>query len=245
MKRDTPNQVEFLPDLQPRRWTLDPKLEVVPVSLLIGKGVSALEVAVAQAARLPNRSAQIDIWKARRAGRAAPLLLVILCSGKASLIGATGESPPVYADMDIGQVERLCREALSQPDRHSALHFLSRTLPTLGTALPGLTNEGLLALHELEHGVPQRSDWVDARRKSLAASNKRSDEMLSALGFKVEHLDNLTNLLRSGDKSVALAVMLRESETAESGNPRFNSLSPISYALKKADDENLNLAILN
>ena len=59
--------------------------------------------------------------------------------------------------------------------------------------------------------------------------------------LRVEHLDNLTSLLRSGDQRVALAVMLRESESAEAGSARFNSLSPISYALKKADDENLSL----
>ena len=244
MKRDTPNNINFLPEILSRSWSLDTKYGVHPISLFIGQGTSALEVAVAQAARLPNRLALIEIWKARKAGRAAPLLLVVLYPGKASVIGATGETPPVYVDMDVGQIERLCREVLSQPDRHSALLLLSQALPTLETALPGLTNEGLLALHELEHGVPARSDWNDARHKAKAAATKRSDEMLGALGFKVQRLDNLTSLLRSGERSVALAVMLRESETAEAGIARFNSLSPISYALKKADDENLNWVIL-
>ena len=67
-----------------------------------------------------------------------------------------------------GQVERLCREALAQPDRHAALRLLSQALPSLETALPGLTNEGLLALHELEHGVPEPSGtgpMPNARRR--------------------------------------------------------------------------------
>ena len=244
MKRETPFHVEFLSEKVPRSWSVDTKYSIHPIALFVGQGTSALEVAVAQANRLPKRSTMLEIWKTRKAGRAAPLLLVVLYAGKASIVGATGEQPPVYFDMDVEQVERLCREVLSQPDRHSALHFLSQALPTLETAIPGLTNEGLLALHELEHGVPKRSDWIDARRKSQAASNKHDENMLSALGFKVESLDNLTNLLRSGDKRVALAVMLRESETAESGTVRFNNLSPISYALKKADDENLDWVIL-
>ena len=244
MKKETPFHVEFLSEKVPRSWSVDTKSSIHPIALFVGQGTSALEVAVAQANRLPKRSAMLEIWKTRKAGRAAPLLLVVLYAGKASIVGATGEQPPVYFDMDVEQVERLCREVLSQPDRHSALHFLSQALPTLETAIPGLTNEGLLALHELEHGVPKRSDWIDARRKSQAASNKHDENMLSALGFKVESLDNLTNLLRGGDKRVALAVMLRESETAESGTVRFNNLSPISYALKKADDENLGWVIL-
>ena len=244
MNREMSNYVEFLPEILSRPWSLDTKFGVDPIALFIGQGTSALEVAVAQANRFPRRSVQLEVWKTRKAGRAAPLLLVVLYPGKASIVGATGETPPVYVDMDIGQVERLCREVLIQPDRHSALHFLSQALPTLETALPGLTNEGLLAIHELEQGVPKRSDWNAARYKSQAVSNKRDDDMLSTLGFKVEPLDNLTNLLRSGERSVALAVMLRESETAESGTARFNNLSPISYALKKADDENLNWVIL-
>ena len=244
MNKDTLNSEKFLSEILSRSWSLDTKFGVRPIHLYVGQGDSALEVAVGQVTHLPNRSALFEAWKARKAGRAAPLLLVILYSGKASIVGATGEKPPIYGDMDVSQVERLCREALRQPDRHSALHFLSQALPTLETTLPGLTNEGLLALHELEQGVPNRSDWTDAGRKAQTASNKRSNAMLGALGFKIERLDNLTNILRSEAKRVALAVVLHENETAETGNTRFNSLSPISYALKKADDEDLRWVIL-
>ena len=238
------DKVEFLSDILSRRWLPDGKSALQSVGLFIGQGTNGLEVAVAQASQAPARSALVEIWKARKGRRAAPLLLVVLKADRASLTGATGEVPPVYEDMDAGQVERLCREALGQPDRHAALRLLSQALPSLETALPGLTNEGLLALHELEHGVPKRGDWAEAKRKAHAALSKRDGELLGALGFQVEHLDNLTSLLRSGDQRTALAVMLRETESAEAGSARFNSLSPISYALKKADDENLSWVIL-
>ena len=238
------DEVEFLSDLLSRPWSPDAKSGLQPVGLFIGQEANALEVAVAQAAQAPVRSALVEIWKARKGRRAAPLLLVVLQANSASITGATGEVPPVYEDMDIGQVERLCREALAQPDRHAALRLLSQALPSLETALPGLTNEGLLALHELEHGVPKRGDWVEAKRKAHAALNKRDRDLLSALGFQIEDLDNLTCLLRSKDRRAALAVMLRENESAEAGSARFNSLSPISYALKKADDENLPYVVL-
>ena len=66
-----------------------------------------------------------------------------------------------------------------------------------------------------------------------------------ALGYEVEKLDNLTSLLRSGDgRRTALAVMLREGESAEAGTARFNNLSPVSYALSKAHTENLVWVIL-
>ena len=238
------SEAEFLPDLLSRPWSPDSAHGLQPVGLYIGKGSNAIEVAVAQASRPSARAILIASWKARKGRRAAPVLLVVLHSGKAALCGASGESPPVYTDMDMGQVERLCREVLAQPDRHAALRLLSQALPSLETALPGLNNEGLLALHELERGVPKRPDWAEAGRKAARVLSKRDGELLNALGFSVEPLDNLTSLLRSGERRTALAVMLRESESAEAGSARFNSLSPISYALKKADDENLSWVIL-
>ena len=238
------NEVEFLSDILSRPWSPDGKSGLQPAGLFVGQGASALEVAVAQTSDASTRSKLVEIWKARKGRRAAPLLLIVLHSGGASITGATGEVPPVYENMDVGQVERLCREALAQPDRHAALRLLSQALPSLETALPGLTNEGLLALHELEHGVPKRGDWAEAKSKARSALNRHDGDLLGALGFRVERLDNLTSLLRSGDQRAALAVMLHETESAEAGSDRFNSLSPISYALKKADDENLPWVIL-
>lgn len=199
---------------------------------------------MARTGAAPNRTALLDCWKARRAGRAAPVLLVVLHPGGAGLCGASGEEPPVYPRVDDGQVERLCREVLDQPDRHAALRFLAQALPSLETALSGLNNEGLVALHELQHGAPRRADWEEARRKAAAALGRRDRDLLSALGFQVERLDNLTELLRSGDRRTALAVMLRETESPEAGTARFNSLSPVSYALAKADAENLSWVVL-
>ena len=234
----------FLADLLARPWTPDTRSGLRAAGLYVGQGTPAVEVAVATASSTPPRAVLVAAWKARKGRRAAPLLLVVLSSGKATLCGASGESPPVYTDLDPGQVERLCREVLAQPDRHAALRLLSQALPSLETALPGLNNEGLLALHELEAGVPRRPDWADASRKAEAALGKRDRDLLNALGFSIEPLDNLTSLLRSGQRRTALAVMLRDSESAEAGSPRFNSLSPISYAFKKADDENLSWVAL-
>ncbi len=62
---------------------------------------------------------------------------------------------------------------------------------------------------------------------------------MESLGFKVERLDNHTSLLRDGNRRTALAVMLIDQETPEGESLRFNSLSPVSYALRKADEEEL------
>lgn len=234
----------FLEDLMPRPWTPEAKHGFQAAGLFVGRGANAIEVAVARAGAAPTRAMLLDCWKARRAGRAAPVLLVVLHPDGAGLCGASGEEPPVYPRIDNGLVERLCREALDQPDRHAALRLVAQALPSLETALPGLNNAGLVALHELQHGAPRRTDWEEAKRKAAAALGRRDRDLLSALGFQVERLDNLTELLRSGDRRTALAIVLRETESPEGGTARFNSLSPVSYALAKADAENLSWVVL-
>ena len=235
---------QFLSDLPARRWLPPAQHGFRPAGLFLGPGAHGLEVAAARSANAPTRSSVLECWKTRKGGRAAPVLLVVLHPGGAALCGAAGETPPVHQELDPGQVERLCRETLAQPDRHAALRFLSQALPSLETALPGLNNEGLLALHELQHGAPARADWPEAKRRAGRVLGTRDRDLLRALGFRIEHLDNLTSLLRSGDRSTALAVMLRDTESPEAGTDRFNGLSPISYGLKKADDENLPWVVL-
>ncbi|MBF2755896.1 MAG: hypothetical protein ISN29_11665 [Gammaproteobacteria bacterium AqS3] len=59
------------------------------------------------------------------------------------------------------------------------------------------------------------------------------------MGFTSQRLDNLTQLLLHKQERTALAVLLNESEIPEVGSGRFNNLSPVSYALTKADKERL------
>jgi hypothetical protein len=209
------------------------------VGLALGLGPSALEVLIAACATDPNPAALRSAWRARNAGRAAPLLLVALHGQKASLCGPTGDDPPAYVALDRGQVERICQEALEQPDRHAALRALRDVLPSLESDLAGLRNEGFLATHELRSGARQRRDWEEAGRKARAALCKRGSELLSALGFGIEPCDSVTSILRAGDRKVAVAVLLTADESPELAGPRFSDLSPITYALDVATRENL------
>lgn len=229
----------FLEGLQKRRVTLEGASGLTPMGLWLGQGSLGLEVVVAEAERRVADADVRKVWRARLGGRAAPLLLVALGKDDASVCGPSGDEPPVHAGLDRKQVERVCREALEMPDRHAALRYLSQTLPSLETALPGIRNEGLLASHELAVGVRRRYDWESGRTKAAQALGRGGEKLLSALGFSLEKHDGLTWTLRSKDRKTALAVMLDQSESAEAGNQRFAGLSPITYALTVADRENL------
>ena len=78
----------------------------------------------------------------------------------------------------------------------------------------------------------------------LKLLGRSGDDLISALGFKSRRLDNLTDLLIDDDKRTALAVLLREDEVPEVGTARFNNVSPVSYAITKADNENLPWVLL-
>jgi hypothetical protein len=60
--------------------------------------------------------------------------------------------------VERGQAERICREALEKPDRHTALRWLRDALPSMDSQLPGLRNEGFLATHESAVGARLLSD---------------------------------------------------------------------------------------
>ena len=218
-----------------------------PIGIAYGNGSRLqLEVIYSESDSSPKASRLKTAWKQRQEGRGVPLLIVVLYDGKAALAGPAGEDPPVYMDLDCGQVERICEEALEQPNRQAALRTLRDSLGAIGEdGLPGLRNEGFLASHELAKGVPSRVDWAEANARAQQVVASKGGELLSALGYSVEPLDNITNILRASDQKKAVAVLLSDHETPEAGSERIpGNLSPVSYALARADEENLDWVIL-
>ena len=116
-----------------------------------------LEVLYSEHDRTPSPTQLRSAWKTRQDRRGVPLLVVVLHAEKAHVCGPSGEDPTVYPNLDAGQVERICQEALEQPSRQAALRSLRDSLGALEEdGLPGLRNEGFLASHELTAGVPTR-----------------------------------------------------------------------------------------
>lgn len=214
------------------------------VGLALGKGNTPLEIVVAHSARVPTKSDLTRTWLARRGNRATPVLLATLHDGKVSLCGPKGEKPACHLGLDAAQAERLCREALNQPDHHAAVRLLTELLPSLDSELPGISNEGLFATHELRNGAPELDGWMQAGERARGLLDRRDHALLEGLGFAIEQRDNLTSILRAGPRKRAVAVLLRPGEAPEQELARFNQMSPVSYALSKADEENLPWVLL-
>ena len=212
--------------------------------LFLGKGKQGLEICVFKSQKKQTSNFIQNIYKKRRKGRAAPVLIVLINNQNISLCGTNGDQPQIYEVKDFNQVERLCISALNKPDRNSAINFLKDAIPSLETKLPGIHNEGFLSMHELEFGLKSRKDWDEALAKGKPIIKSRDHNILINLGFKTKRLDNLTELLISNEQKTGIAILLREDEMPNIGTSRFNNISPITYALNKADYESLSWVII-
>jgi hypothetical protein len=235
----------FLSGRTPRSVRLGEPASSGRADLHLGSGgAPQLEVLVARATEKPRSERVRAAWKSYHGHRAAPLVLVVLYGDKCALCGPVGDDPPPHLDLDPGQVERICEEALTAPDRHSAERALRASLESVRQERPGVNNQGFLATHQLFRGVPQRADWSEACTKARPLLDRQDEDLLRGLGFEIaQHLGG-TSILRAHGKKVALAVLLRRDEAPELNTARFNNLSPVSHALKVADDENLDWLVV-
>ena len=234
----------FLSDLRLRSIRSQTGFPFEVKGLAIGNGASPVEVLITTSTGQPSLPSVRSAWKTRNAGRVAPLLLVVTYEDKAAFCGPVGVDPPAYVDLDPGQVERICREALEQPDRHAALRALRDSIPAVESDLAGVRNEGFLATHELRVGARERADWGEAQRRAVGLLSSRGNDLLRGLEFRVEQHDRVVSILRAGERKVGVAILLNRDESPELQGERFSSLSPISYALAVADRENLPCVLL-
>ena len=166
---------DFLVDRVPKTWKAPNGLpaSLTPAEMFVQEDAAhGLEVVLANAKRKPTSTELRKAWKARRAKRVTPVLLVVSYpadGGKlVSLCGPVGEPPVVHADVEVSQADRLASVALSEPSHHAATRLLLAALPELDSPFPGLRNSGLLATQELKAGVflNARTGRLPARRPS-------------------------------------------------------------------------------
>lgn len=237
---------QFLSEIEAtkRRWryAAPEELDISPRYYWLGNGRDGLEVAYGSAERRLNTTTIRNAWKQRHGRGAAPLLLVVTYADKgtsrALVCGPAGEDPTVV-DLDQDHAERLSAAALAEPDRHSAIRRISEALEGDADEHPGLRNKGLLATHELLHGVPQREDWDDATERSAPLLGERGQHLVESLGYEIEARGRHSVLRSSGGRAQAVAVFLQEGEQADQPAARFENQTPVTYGLTHADRDNL------
>jgi hypothetical protein len=240
---------DFLPERDERTWRLEsPPEGIAPECWWRGRGDSfRAEIALAQAASRPGASAIRDLWRTRSDGQQPVLLVVIYPHGgspAAAVCGAVGDQPPIRWDLEPDYAARLAGAALDEPDGHAALRLIVESLGEVEEALPGVRNDGLLALHDLLDGVPTRPDWAAACDRARPKLDLKGRELVTELGFRTETADALSVELLVNERRRAVAVFLDEREDFDRTEPRFGGQSPISHALAVAERRGLPWVVL-
>ena len=230
----------MLDHLEPRHVTIGDSR----AKLYLGRGPLALEVVVVAMHTRPRIADLRAMFRARSGRRAAPVLIVAPWGvGRTAVCGPTEHNPVEHRDLPVEQVEAVCGKALEENGRHAAIRLVLLLLPALDAPIPGLRNGGLFAMQELERGVPARMDWALAVEEARGVRVLRGRALIEGLGFATEELPGPAMLLLAGDRKTAVAVLLDRPEEIDSASPRFDGVSPVSYALAQADRENLDWVV--
>ena len=92
--------------------------------------------------------------------------------------------------------------------------------------------------------LKERRDIAEATAKSATARTKTGQQLMMSLGFEVSPLPGPASVLVSQSQKLALALFLDRGESPDAASQRFSSFSPVTYALTKADQENLPYVII-
>ena len=207
---------------------------------------SRLEIVTTKSDSKPTKEFLQRTYTDRRDGRVSPVLIVVQYGGdKVGICGPSGEEPMIFRDIDVGQAQRVCEAALDKPSGSSARTFLKDTIPQLSDDLAGLHNQGLLSTHELTEGVPQRDDWAEAAERAQNAFADDPRDLLEGLNYTIERDTDHSYVLKHTEngRESAVAVFLEEEESFEHKQDRFVGDSPVAYALRQAEQRNLDYVI--
>ncbi|SDI46033.1 hypothetical protein SAMN05421505_1543 [Sinosporangium album] len=208
--------------------------DLIPHHVLIGRGGDGLEVAIASCLSGPPPAEAVRrLQRHRHDSRPAPVLLAVLYrDGETVKASTCGVSDPL-TNVDVDRLARACSEAFREPDGHFARRALERMLPALADPddIAGLHNIGLFATHELRTGVPYRSDWTSASATAKPLLGLRGLSLIHGLGYGTSAESSAAMLLTERGSSRAVAVLLDDEEVFDRPAPRFDAVSPVSYAI--------------
>ena len=186
-------------------------------------------------------------WSDRRAGRITPVLVMVFYptpdGERASLCGPT-DHQMVYRAVEVSRVRRLARAALDESDHHAATRLLKKELPELGTSIAGLRSVGLLTAEMLTEAIPEMTGWEAAVERAVPLLMSSGPTLVERLGYSVEPLGTNTRKLTAEGRSLAVGVFCNETESFDEPAIRLGGVSPTSFALMVAKEQQVDWALL-
>ncbi len=193
----------------------------------------------------PTDAALKSLHKLYLGDRATPVVLVVEVDGEQQrIVGHAADWSPTEK-VEYSTVARVLQAALDDPSPIAARERIRTLRESLeSTALPGIKNSGLFALHELTVGVPSRSDYSAACTKSVPLLGLTGAELVRGLGFKATPIGNNAEVLRgTGLQDLAVAIVLQDTEVFDQPSDRLGGL-PIAKGIEIAEKNNVGWIIL-
>jgi hypothetical protein len=112
------------------------------------------------------------------------VLIVEFDSGGTLVFGPNNSATPV-GPLPVEQTQRIVQAALDESSVIEARKRLASLVQSVdSTSMPGVSNSGLFANHELKVGVPKRIDWDEACKVSNALLPLKGKELIEKLGYQ-------------------------------------------------------------
>ncbi len=235
----------FLLDYDDRLpWAGKMKLgDITPTEVLRGSTESGLLVVLGESPSEPSKGDLFDLWK-ERAGRSMDPIVVCVSYEHAgqdlvALLGPDRHAVPASA-VERVLAERLIEHVLEMDSPTGLVTELRRRLASIrGGIGPGFRNEGLFATHVLSQ-QPARPDWDSLCSRSNPLLAQRREKLLTALGYKTEHIpDGLVLRESANGHRRAAAVLLLDDESLDNPLSRFHGSNAVTHGLALARRENV------
>jgi hypothetical protein len=170
-----------------------------------GVGIEIAEVALDQN---PTPARMRQVWLARRAGQARPVIVFTTVGPDHVLVCGPEGTPPPVATIPLGLAERIFTSVLGElpvPATRRAIDLINRAQGS--GQVPGFRNRGLVSTYYVTQVIRReaRSDWTEGSEVGDRALGQVGEALIRALGYRLETTGPKEYRVRDDGTAVALA----------------------------------------
>jgi len=208
-----------------------------------GIGIEIAEVALDQNPTPPRMR---QVWLARRAGQARPVIVFASVSPDQVLVCGPEGTPPPVATIPVSLAERIFASVLNElpvPATRRAIDLINRAQGS--GQVPGFRNRGLVSTHYVTQVIRReaRPDWTEAAAGGDRALGQAGEALIRALGYRLETTGPKEYRVQDAGTAVALAHIYDDGTSLDRVGAG-QAAPPSAIALKRARELGLDHALL-
>lgn len=208
-----------------------------------GVGIEIAEVALDQN---PTPARMRQVWLARRAGQARPVIVFTPIGPDQILVCGPEGTPPPVATFPTSLAERIFATVLNElpvPATRRAIDLINRAQGS--GQVPGFRNRGLVSTHYVTQVIRReaRPEWTEAAEGGDRALGQVGEALIRALGYRLEATGPKEYRVQDGGTAVALAHVYEDGASLDRVGAG-QAAPPSAIALKRARELGLDHALL-